>query len=151
MSPPSRHPLRKGAAANAREQAVSDKAKRLEKRRLQALRMLKRRNVTQAEVARRLGVSPGAVSIWVNAAARGGVAAKPRTGRKSRLTDAQWAHIEMLMRVPSTRHRLAVPRWTLQAISWLIFTTYKVSYHPRYLERPLRARGIHYRNKEYRQ
>jgi transposase len=116
-----------------------------EERRLVAARLFERGQLSQAEIARRLGVTPGAVSHWYNAWKQGGHAdlkAKPRPGRRSRLTPAEWEKIgHMLERGPMAAG-FDAPGWTLERIAMLIQAHFDVEYHPRYLERPLRKLGF---------
>ena len=105
---------------------------RREERRIIALRLYDR-FLSQAYVADLVGVSPGAMSQWVKARTSGkGVKATPKTGRKSRMTPAQWRAI-----VKATTGK----GYTLVEISHMIEAAYGHDFHPRYLERPLRKYG----------
>ncbi|WNZ62002.1 helix-turn-helix domain-containing protein [Myxococcus sp. MxC21-1] len=75
-------------------------AEQLEERRLEAARLLRSGSYTQAEVARQLGVGPSTVCEWARSLQQEGVSAlksRPRTGRPSRLTDAQGHQVKRLV------------------------------------------------------
>lgn len=119
-----------------------------EERRLAAARFFRAGHLSQAEIARRLGVSPGAVSQWYLAWRAGGdseLRARPRPGRRPRLTRAQWARLAQLLARGPNASGFDAARWTLETVAHLIADTFGVDYHPRYLERPLRRHGIRLR------
>lgn len=116
-----------------------------EERRLAAARLFRAGHLSQAEIARRLGVSPGAVSQWYLAWRAGGdqeLRARPRPGRRPRLSRAQWARLAQLLERGPMASGFDTPRWTLETVAMLISDTFGVDYHPRYLERPLRRYGV---------
>jgi putative transposase len=117
----------------------------MEERRLAAARLLRQGRFSQAEIARQLGVSRASVSRWAATLAqqgRGGLATRVRTGREPRLDEAAWAHLGRLLDRGAMAAGFASERWTLQRIAALVEREFGVHYHPRYLERPLKAHGF---------
>lgn len=98
------------------------KPEELECQRLQALALL-RAGHRPGEVARRLGVSPGAVSRWKKIyqhAGSKGLQAKPSPGRRPKLTARQRRKLEGLLRQGSLAHGYATDWWTLKRIAAVI-------------------------------
>ena len=117
----------------------------MEERRLAAARLLRQGRFSQAEIARQLGVSRASVSRWAATLAqqgRRGLATRVRTGREPRLDEAAWAHLGRLLDRGAMAAGFAAERWTLRRIAALIEREFGVHYHPRYLERPLKAHGF---------
>jgi transposase len=117
----------------------------MEERRLAAARLLRQGRFSQAEIARQLGVSRASVSRWAATLAqqgRRGLATRVRTGREPRLDEAAWAHLGRLLDRGAMAAGFATERWTLQRIAALVEREFGVHYHPRYLERPLKAHGF---------
>lgn len=115
----------------------------LERRRREAIALI-RRGVRPAEVARRLGVTRGAVSQWVTAWRRGGAQAlrsrKP-PGRSPRLTPGALRRIERtLLRGPAVAG-YPTDLWTLDRIAAVIGRTARVRYHPGHVWKVLRKMG----------
>jgi transposase len=117
----------------------------LEERRLAAVALLRRGRLTQAAIARHLGVSRASVSRWAAAMRqRGtrGLRARPRTGRPPRLGARAWARLGRLLGRGAVAAGFETERWTLRRIAALIAREFGVRFHPRYLERPLKAHGF---------
>jgi transposase len=117
----------------------------MEERRLAAARLLRPGRLSQAEIARHLGVSRASVCRWATTLAqqgRRGLAAQARTGRAPRLDERAWARLGRLLDRGAMAAGFATERWTLQRIAALIEREFGVHYHPRYLERPLKAHGF---------
>jgi transposase len=117
----------------------------LEERRLAAAALVGRGRLTQAAIARRLGVSRASVSRWAAAIrqrGRRGLRARPRTGRPPRLDARAWARLGRLLARGAVAAGFETERWTLRRIAALIRREFGVRYHPRYLERPLKAYGF---------
>jgi transposase len=117
----------------------------MEERRLAAARLLRQGRFSQADIARQLGVSRASVSRWAATLAqqgRRGLATRVRTGREPRLDEAAWAHLGRLLDRGAMAAGFATERWTLQRIAALVEREFGVHYHPRYLERPLKAHGF---------
>jgi transposase len=117
----------------------------MEERRLAAARLLRQGRFSQAEIARQLGVSRASVSRWAATLAqqgRRGLATRVRTGREPRLDEKAWARLGRLLDRGAMAAGFATERWTLRRIAALIEREFGVHYHPRYLERPLKAHGF---------
>jgi transposase len=116
----------------------------LEERRLAAAMLLHRGRMTQAAIARHLGVSRASVCRWaaiVRRQSRHGLRARPKAGRPPRLDARAWARLGRLLARGAVAAGFETERWTLRRIAALIRREFGVRYHPRYLERPLRAHG----------
>jgi transposase len=117
----------------------------LEERRLAAARLLRQGHMTQAAIARHLGVSRASVCRWASVLreqGRRGLRARPRAGRSSRLDGRAWARLGRLLASGAAAAGFGTERWTLKRIAVLIRREFGVRYHFRYLERPLRAYGF---------
>jgi transposase len=117
----------------------------MEERRLAAARLLRQGRFSQADIARQLGVSRASVSRWATTLAqqgRRGLATRVRTGREPRLDEKAWARLGRLLDRGAMAAGFATERWTLKRIAALIEREFEVHYHPRYLERPLKAHGF---------
>ena len=117
----------------------------MEERRLAAATLLRQGRLSQAEIARHLGVSPASVSRWAGTLAqqgRRGLEAQPITGRPPRLDETAWARLGRLLDRGAMAAGSATERWTLGRIAALIEREFGIHYHPRYLERPLKAHGF---------
>jgi len=116
----------------------------LEERRLAAAGLLRAGRVTQAEIARRMGVSRASVTRWKQRLARGGVRGLRRRappGRPSRLSRAQWARLLRRLRGSAVAAGFETDRWTLPRIAAVVRRAFEVRYHPGSLGPALRARG----------
>jgi transposase len=117
----------------------------MEERRLAAARLLRQGRFSQADIARQLGVSRASVSRWAATLAqqgRRGLATRIRTGREPRLDEKAWVRLGRLLDRGAMAAGFATERWTLRRIAALIEREFGVHYHPRYLERPLKAHGF---------
>ena len=114
----------------------------LEQRRRAGMRLLGQK-VAQAEVARRLGVSPAAVCKW-NARRR----AQPATawqrrpqGKPPKLTAAHKEQLRRALRRGAQAHGFVNDLWTLPRIATVLESTCGVRLHPGHLWRVLGALG----------
>jgi transposase len=117
----------------------------MEERRLAAATLLRQGRFSQAEIARQLGVSRASVSRWAATLAQDGqrgLEARPIPGRSPRLDDKAWARLGRLLDRGAMAAGFATERWTLKRIAALIEREFGIHYHPRYLERPLKAHGF---------
>ena len=113
----------------------------LEERRLIGGRLLKQGQLSQAQIARRLGVSRAAVSQWAQQMDSGGLPQlyqRISTGRPAHLTPAQQHALVGQLQRGALAAGFATDRWTLQRIQQLIRRAFQVTYHPNYLSRLLR-------------
>jgi len=118
----------------------------LEERRLEAGRMLRAGRLSQAESARRLGVSRMAVSFWARRLRREhqrltALKRRPKPGRPPRLTPQQWQELLGIVAQGATRSGFETARWTLPRIRTVIQHQWGVSYHPAYLSVRLKDLG----------
>ena len=114
-------------------------------RRREAARLFRAGEVSQASIARRLGVTPAAVSQWRARWRHGGerrLQARTKSGRPARLTAAQWARLGRVVDRGALAAGFDTERWTLRRLADLIERQFGVRFHPRYLERPLKAHGF---------
>jgi transposase len=116
----------------------------MEERRLAAARLLRAGKLTQAEIARQVGVSRAAVTQWkqrLEQAGLGGLQQRRSSGRAARLTEAQWSQLLTLLQHGAVTAGFETERWTLRRIARVIARTFGVQYHFRSLGRALHARG----------
>jgi transposase len=117
----------------------------LEERRLAAVALLRHGHLSQAEIARRLGVSEAAVSRWKRplvTEGRAGLHRRRHTGRPPRLTDAEWTRLGALLRQGALAAGFETAQWTLRRVAHLIRREFGVRYHFRSLGRALHAHGF---------
>jgi putative transposase len=116
----------------------------LEERRFVAAQWLRAGRLSQAEIARRLGVSEAAVSGWKRRLSAGGVAElrrKPHTGRRPRLTARQWRRVLTRLSHGAVAAGFDTERWTLRRIAVVVHRDFGVRYHPDSLGRILHRHG----------
>lgn len=118
----------------------------LEERRLEGGRLLLEGQLTQAEIARRLGISRRTVCAWSKRLKDSPEGLKilrshPRTGRPSRLSDEQWQGLLEVLQRGALKAGFETDRWTLDRIRTVIRRQFGVTYHPHYLADRLRASG----------
>ena len=119
----------------------------IEERRLEGGRLLRAGQLTQAEIAERLGVSLRAVKQWARQLRdhpdRGlrALRRRPRTGRPSRLDAGQWRDILRTLRQGALKAGFETDRWTLRRIRDVVRHQFGMNYHPNYLAARLRASG----------
>lgn len=117
-----------------------------EERRLYAGHLLKQGKLSQAQIAREVGVSRAAVCQWakhlkLNRNRLPALKAKAVTGRPPRLQDQQWERLLKLLNKGALACGFDTDRWTLPRIRDLIHREFGIEYHPRSLGRKLRALG----------
>ena len=117
----------------------------MEERRLAAGRLLRAGRLTQAEVAREVGVSRASVTRWTRQLAAGGLRALRRRrapGRASRLTAARWRQLGRALDRGAVAAGFETEQWTLRRVAAVVERAFGVRYHFRSLGRALRARGF---------
>lgn len=117
----------------------------MEERRLEGGRLLKAGKLTQAEIARQLGVSRATVSDWakkVEAEGIRGLRKRIAKGGTSKLTKEQKQRLKRLLDRGALANGFSTDRWTLERVRQLIQKEFKVSYHRNYLNRLLRQLGF---------
>lgn len=117
----------------------------MEERRLEGGRLLKAGELSQAEIARRLGVSRATVSDWakkVEAEGIKGLRKRKAKGGPSKLTKEQKQKLKRLLDGGALAGGFPTDRWTLQRVCELIQREFGVHYHPNYLDRLLDKLGF---------
>lgn len=117
----------------------------MEERRLEGGRLLKTGKLSQAEIARRLGVSRTAVNKWKTKMKGAGLRSLRRQkakGAQSKLTPEQQKRLKRFLDRGALACGFATDRWTLQRVAELIRREFGVSYHPHYLNRLLDKLGF---------
>jgi transposase len=115
-------------------------AAELERRRRRAVQLLAQ-GETPATVARILGVKPTSLHRWRRMARQpDGLKAKPPSGAKRRLGDAQLLELEQLLDKGATAHGFANELWTAARVALLIQRHFGVKYHPEHVRELLRRR-----------
>jgi transposase len=126
----------------SRRPAAQRERERLEARRLRAAGLFAA-GVRQAEVARQLGVSAQAVSVWhrrLKASGTDGLRSKGPSGPVPRLSDAQLATIEQALFAGATANGFVGELWTLERIALVIERLTGVRHHPAWVWALLRHR-----------
>ena len=116
----------------------------LEERRRLGAQLLRQGKLSQAEIARRLGVSRSAVSQWASQLAEGGLRQLRRrtsNGRPPKLVKAQKRALLRLLKRGARQAGFPTERWTLQRIQTVIEREFQVTYHPTYVARLLKHLG----------
>lgn len=117
----------------------------MEERRLVGGRMVKAGKLTQAEIARQLGVSRATVSDWakkVETAGIRGLHKRKAKGGISKLTKEQTQKLKRFLDRGALACGFPTDRWTLQRVSELIEREFGITYHLNYLNRLLDKLGF---------
>jgi transposase len=112
----------------------------LEERRREAARLLRTGRLSQAEIARQLGVSRTAVSQWAARLKAGGLRElrqRPRGGRPAKLSTDQKRQLRRKLKRGARRAGFATERWTLARVQQVIERDFGVRYHRNHLSRLL--------------
>ena len=116
----------------------------LEARRLAAARLLRAGQLSQAAIARQVGVSRASVTRWKQCLERQGLCGlhrHGRSGRPSHLTATQWRHLFRVLRRGAQAAGFENERWTRRRIAQVIAREFQVRYQFRALGPALHARG----------
>jgi transposase len=119
----------------ARRPAAQQERERLQARRLRAGELFAI-GVRQAEIARQLGVSRQAVSLWHARFKAGGTDAlrsRGPTGPAPRLSDQQLAGVEQALLEGATANGFTGELWTLERIAIVIQRLTGVRHHPAHI------------------
>lgn len=114
----------------------------LEKRRIEAVRLVFEEGLSQAEAARRVQAAQQSVSGWVKRYredGRAGLAQAGRAGRKPLLNRQQLAELEALLLEGPEAHGFPTPLWTCPRVAKLIRQCFGVRYHEGHVWKLLRA------------
>jgi len=116
----------------------------MEERRRAGAKLLRAGRLSQAEIARQLGVSRATVSDWAKRLTSGGLRALHRrkaTGRPAELTRDDQQALRRLLRRGALAAGFPTDRWTLRRIAQVIQREFEVRYHPSSLHRVLKRLG----------
>jgi len=116
----------------------------MEERRLAGGRLLKAGKLSQAEIARQLGVSRATVSDWaktIEAKGMRGLRKRKAAGSQSKLDASQKQKLKYMLDRGALANGFPTDRWTLARVRQLIQKRFEISYHPNYLNRLLRNLG----------
>lgn len=117
----------------------------MEERRLEGGRLLKAGKLSQAEIARQLGVSRATVSDWgktVEMKGIRGLRKRKAAGSQSKLSGQQKQKLKYMLDRGALANGFPTDRWTLERVRQLIHQKFEISYHPNYLNRLLRMLGF---------
>jgi transposase len=115
-----------------------------EERRLAAVGLLQTGRMSQAQIARQMGVSRRTVSIWARQFKEGGKEALRRrvhSGRKPRLEAHQWQQVLETLAKGAQSAGFPTERWTLSRIQRVILQQFSVAYNAHYLSERLHRLG----------
>lgn len=114
--------------------------KQMEERRREAARLLRADKLSQAEIARQLGVSRTAVSTWAAQLKAGGLwrlRQRQSSGRPAKLTDEQKRQLRRVLKRGARAAGFPTERWTLRRVQEVIKHEFGISYHRCHLSRLL--------------
>jgi transposase len=117
----------------------------MEERRIAGGRLMKSGKLSQAEIARQLGVSRATVSEWAKKADKEGIRglrSRKAIGGVSKLTEEQKRKLKQFLDRGALASGFSTERWTLQRVAELIEREFEVTYHPNYLNRLLTKLGF---------
>jgi len=117
----------------------------MEERRQAGGRLLKVGKLSQAEIARQMGVSRATVSDWakvVESQGIKGLKSKKARGVEAKLSRKQKQRLKKILDQGALKHGFSTDRWTLEHIRQVIQEKFKTSYHPKYLSRFLKQLGF---------
>jgi len=115
----------------------------LERRRIEAARLFDQ-GLSQAEVARQVGVHRQSVSRWYKAWRNHGTPSLKkagRAGRKSRLTGENFRQLESALKAGPEAHDFGTPLWTTGRVAKVIQRLTGVEYHADHVCRLLQKLG----------
>lgn len=119
-------------------------AEQMEERRMRGFEMLKRR-VSQSEVARRFGVTRGAVFHWartIQEEGKRGLRARKHTGRNPKLERKLLKKVPDLLLRGAEAYGFEGDVWTLERIAAVIKKEHGVEYNPHHVAKLLHKLGL---------
>ena len=114
----------------------------LEKRRLEAVRLVVGEGLSQSEAARRVKAAQQSVSRWIGEHGEHGAAGlrkAGRAGRKPLLDPKQLERLETMLRQGLEAHGFSTPLWTCLRVARLIADEFGVRYHEGHVWKILRT------------
>jgi putative transposase len=108
----------------------------MEERRRTGGRLLQAGKQTQAEIARRLGVSRAMVSEWAKQVSAGGLRALRRhstSGRPPRLSAEQKKRLDEILKQGAQAAGFPTERWTMGRVQQMIRREFDAVYHVHYM------------------
>lgn len=116
----------------------------MEERRRQGALLLREGKLTQAQIARELGVSRAAVSQWraaLDEKGLRGLRATRSSGRPSKLSEAEQQALRKILKRGACSAGYPTERWTLTRVCGVIRQEFAVVYHPHYVGRLMHEWG----------
>lgn len=113
-------------------------------RRKAGVRLFEKGKLSQAEIARQLGVSAAAVCVWakkLNKYGKESLQPSKASGRPSNLTPKQKSKLLKKMSAGAIASGFETERWTLVRVQALIEKEFEVHYHQNYISRLLHDLG----------
>jgi len=120
------------------------KAVKLEERRTQAVKMVKKGDLSQAEVARRMKVDARTVRKWLEwdrGRGKRRLASRPTPGRPSRLSERDRKRLETLLLKGPRTAGYSTDLWSCPRVAELIRRKFGIKYHVDHIVRLLRKMG----------
>ena len=114
-------------------------AAELERRRQRAVHLLEA-GESPTTVAHILGVTCSSLHRWRRMSSQPGLTAKPVTGAKRRLSDAQLAVLERFLLEGATAHGYPNQLWTADRVTQVIQRYFGIRYHPEHVRKILKHR-----------
>jgi putative transposase len=113
-------------------------------RRKEGVRLLEQGKQSQAEIARNLGVSEAAVSVWqkkLRKHGKGSLAQQKATGRPASLTTTKKAKLVKILKAGALASGFETERWTQARVQQVLEKKFGVHYHQNYISRLLHDMG----------
>lgn len=128
-------------------QPISLSKTQKEERRLEGGRLLREGRMSQAEIARHLGVSQKTVALWKQRLAThnnrlDSLQARAAYRKPPRLSPKQWNQVKQMILKGAVAAGFATERWTLQRIQQAIVGRWQVRYSLSWLSTRLRQLGL---------
>lgn len=114
----------------------------LEKRRLEAVRLIFEEGLHQSEAARRVGAAQQSVNGWVKRyreEGQAGLCKAGRAGRKPLLDQQQLEQLQAMLLEGPEAHGFPTPLWTCPRVARLIRERFGVDYHEGHVWKLLRS------------
>ena len=113
-------------------------------RRAEGIRLLQAREMSQAQIARHLGVSEATISKWkkiLEQSGPGALQARMASGRPPKMSSAQKEQLVEKLEEGALAARFPTEQWTQDRVKKVIEQEFGVSYHRDYISRLLKGLG----------